>query len=114
MNEKPRTHHFVPQFWIKRFSSKDDKLWAYDWNDDRIKERSPKKLMQITNLYTLQPENLDDTTLETVDLGKIDREGNAIFDRVLNGLRMPLSNTVALYLEPTILNRPGFAGGCLV
>ena len=41
--------------------------------------------MQILNLYTVQPDGADDTTLETVDLGEVDRKGAAAFDRVLNG-----------------------------
>ena len=85
MNNPPRDHHFVPQFWIKRFASSDGKIWAYNWNNDRVRDRSAKALMQIFNLYTVQPDGADDTTLETVDLGEVDRKGNAAFDRVLNG-----------------------------
>ena len=85
MIEKPRKHHFVPQFWIRRFAGADGKLWAYDHQTGRTSERSSKQLMQIFNLYTVQPSGADDTTLETVDLNRIDTQGNATFDRVLNG-----------------------------
>lgn len=85
MTDKPRKHHFVPQFWIRRFAGTDGKLWAYDRDAGRISERSSKQLMQIFNLYTVQPSGSDDATLETVDLNKIDAQGSAIFDRVLNG-----------------------------
>jgi hypothetical protein len=81
----PRKHHFVPQFWIRRFAGADGKLWAYDHNAGRISERSPKQLMQIFNLYTVQPSGADDTTLETIDLNRIDSEGSSVFDRILNG-----------------------------
>jgi hypothetical protein len=81
----PRVHHFVPQFWIKKFAAADDKLWSYDSKDDRISERSSRQLMQVFDLYTIQPSGVDDTTLETVDNNKIDNDGSMIFDRILNG-----------------------------
>jgi Protein of unknown function (DUF4238) len=85
MNNPPRVHHFIPQFWIKRFAARDGKIWSYDWNDDRVRDRGSKAVMQIFNLYTVQPASADDTTLETNNLRKIDQEGNAAFDRVLDG-----------------------------
>jgi hypothetical protein len=107
MNNPPRHHHFVPQFWIKRFAARDGKIWAYDWNDDRIKVRSPKALMQLINLYTVQPHGLDDTTLETVDLGKVDREGNVAFDRVLKGDDSEAAkNELASFLSAQIMRDP--------
>lgn len=85
MTNTPRKHHFVPQFWIRRFAGSDGKLWAYDHDTGSIGERSSRQLMQIFNLYTVQPSGADDTTLETVDLNRIDSEGSAIFDRILKG-----------------------------
>ncbi len=85
MTNTPRRHHFVPQFWIRRFIGADGRLWAYDHDTDRISERSSKQLMQIFNLYTVQPSGIDDTTLETGDLNKIDSQGSSVFDRILKG-----------------------------
>jgi hypothetical protein len=85
VTNKPRKHHFVPQFWIRRFACADGRLWAYDHATGRISERSSKQLMQIFNLYTVQPSGADDTTLETVDLNRIDSEGSSILDRILKG-----------------------------
>jgi hypothetical protein len=39
--------------------------------------------MQIFDLNTVQPSGADDTTLETGELGDIDRNGSAAFERVL-------------------------------
>lgn len=33
--------------------------------------------MQIFNLYTVEPDGIDDTSLESVDLGEVDRKGDA-------------------------------------
>lgn len=86
MTDIPRKHHFIPQFWIRRFAGADGKLWSYDHGTRQVSSaRSSKQLMQIFNLYTIDPSGTDDTTLETVDLNKIDSEGSAVFNRILNG-----------------------------
>lgn len=107
MTDKPRKHHFVPQFWIRRFTDADGKLWSYDLKSGRISERSSKQLMQIFNLYTVQPSGADDTTLETVDLNKIDAEGSAIFDRILRGdLTQSAKEEFASFLAAQVLRDP--------
>ncbi|TPJ54855.1 DUF4238 domain-containing protein [Mesorhizobium sp. B2-6-4] len=107
MTDKPRKHHFVPQFWIRRFAGADGRLWAYDHDTGRISERSSKQLMQIFNLYTLQPSGADDTTLETVDLNRIDSEGSSIFDRVLKGDRsQSAKEELASFLATQVLRDP--------
>ena len=83
MTDKPRIHHFVPQFWIRKFISLDGKLWGYEWNSDRIRDRSPRSMMQVFDLYTIQPSGADDTSLETNELGVIDTAGARAFDLVL-------------------------------
>lgn len=107
MTNKPRRHHFVPQFWIRRFTGSDGQLWAYDHKSGRISERSSKQLMQIFNLYTVQPSGADDTTLETVDLNRIDSEGSAVFDCILNGdLAQPAKEALASFLAAQVLRDP--------
>jgi hypothetical protein len=107
LTEKPRKHHFVPQFWIRKFAGPDGKLWAYDHRGDRIREHSPRQLMQIFNLYTIEPSGADDTTLETVDNNKIDSRGSAIFDRVLNGDHSEAAKeALASFLAAQVLRDP--------
>jgi len=108
LSDKPRKHHFVPQFWIRRFSGVDGKLWAYDHQTGRISTRSSKQLMQIFNLYTIDPSGFDDTTLETVDLNKIDAQGSVIFDRVLKGdYSQEAKEELASFLSAQVLRDPG-------
>lgn len=84
-SNKPRVHHFVTQSWVKRFSDGDDKLYAHDRNTGDIKPRSPKKIMQIFDLYTLDPDGIDDTSTEDVDLMTIDNDGANIMTALLDG-----------------------------
>jgi hypothetical protein len=107
VTDKPRKHHFVPQFWIRRFAGADGKLWSYDRETGRISERSSRQLMQIFNLYTVQPSSADDATLETVDLNKIDSEGSAVFDRILKGdLTQSAKGEFASFLAAQVLRDP--------
>ncbi|WP_318764561.1 DUF4238 domain-containing protein [Agrobacterium fabrum] len=107
-NNKPRVHHFVPQFWIRKFISADGNLWGYEWNDDRIKQRSSKAMMQVFDLYTIQPGGLDDTSLETNELGVIDADGATAFARVLSGdLSENARVDLATFLAAQIMRDPG-------
>jgi hypothetical protein len=107
MSNPPRVHHFVPQFWIKKFAGGDGRIWAFDKDDGLIKARSSRKLMQLFNLYTVQPSGLDDTTLETVDLNKVDTDGGAAFDRVLKGDRTQAAKEeLATFFAAQIMRDP--------
>jgi hypothetical protein len=108
MSNKPRVHHFVPQFWIKKFISADGKLWGYEWNDDRVKQRSSKTMMQIFDLYTIQPGGVDDTSLESNELGLIDTAGADAFNRVLSGHRSEsVRLDLATFFAAQIMRDPG-------
>lgn len=107
MSNPPRVHHFVPQFWIRKFADDGGRIWAFDKDDGLIKARSSRKLMQLFNLYTVQPSGLDDTTLESVDLNKIDTNGASVFDRVLKGDRTPAAKEeLATFFAAQIMRDP--------
>ena len=98
---------FRPQFWIKKFVSADGKLWGYEWYDDQVKHRSSKAVMQIFDLYTIQPSGADDTSLESNELGTIDTQGAITFDRVLNGDRSEaVKADLASFLAVQIMRDP--------
>jgi len=107
VNNKPRNHHFVPQFWIKKFASADKHLWGYDWEGDSVNQRSSRAVMQIFNLYTMQPSGLDDTSTETDELGKVDSQGAIVLDRVLGGDRNESAKTqLATFFAAQIMRDP--------
>lgn len=104
---KPRKHHFVPQFWIRLFASTNGELYGYDWKGDKTERRSSKSMMQIKDLYTIQPGGIDDTTLETTELGVIDSEGSAAFKLVLGGDRSEeTKERLANFLAVQIMRDP--------
>ena len=86
---EPHNHHYIPQFWLKRFShdGRSKLVWSYDWDCDTIEERSVKKLMSEYDLYTQNTSAGDDVSLETGEMGVVDRSGAALFQRLDEGER---------------------------
>lgn len=104
----PHEHHFVTQSWIKRFKDADGKLYAYDWVKDDVKTRSAKKIMKITDLYTVDPGGLDDTLIETVDLQEVDNKGAETMSAILTGddLSEATKKNMADFLSVQIMRDP--------
>jgi hypothetical protein len=85
----PRNHHYIPQFWLKRFShdGQSKLVWSYDWDKDTVQERSITTLMSEYDLYTQQTSMGDDFSLETGEMGQVDRAGSKLFRRIDQGER---------------------------
>lgn len=79
----PRVHHFITQSWIKRFRAADGRLYSHDRISGEIRDRSPAKIMAVFNLHTIDPEGIDDTSLETDEIGRIDNTAAPLMNRVL-------------------------------
>lgn len=46
-------HHFVPQFYLKRFTDSDGLIWVYDKDGDRVFSATPRNLAAEHGFYTL-------------------------------------------------------------
>lgn len=80
----PRNHHYVPQFWQKHFSPNGTSfVWAYDYQDDVVRQRSVKTLMQARDLYTVDRAGSVDVSLETDELGEVDGHGANLLKGVI-------------------------------
>ncbi|MEN2747144.1 DUF4238 domain-containing protein [Sphingomonas sp. T9W2] len=103
----PREHHFVTQSWIKRFGDDDGQLYSYDHDTGEVKFRSSKKIMKITDLYTLDRAGADDTSIETQDLQVIDDRGAKAMSAVLGGDTSDNARTaLAEYFSVQIMRDP--------
>jgi hypothetical protein len=49
----PKLHHYVPQFYLRRFTDASGRLWAWDKQRDRIFYTSPNKVAAETQFYRL-------------------------------------------------------------
>jgi hypothetical protein len=120
----PRNHHYIPQFWLKRFSrdGKSKLVWSYDWDTDKVDERSVATLMAEYDLYTQQAAVGPDVSLETGEMGKVDTRGAQLFQRLDGGDRSPALReeladffAVMALSHPTTVNRyPSAAAGLLL
>ncbi|MFH1560832.1 MAG: DUF4238 domain-containing protein [Chloroflexota bacterium] len=55
-------HHFVPQFYLSRFSDGDGLLWVYDKDSDRVFATTPRNLASERGFYAL-PDSFPDPLL---------------------------------------------------
>ena len=40
----PELHHYVPQFYLRRFLDASGRLWAWDRDKDRVFQTTPKSM----------------------------------------------------------------------
>jgi len=121
---EPHNHHYIPQFWLKRFSDDGQSklVWSYDWNKDTIEKRSTKVLMSGYDLYTRKASTGDDNSLETGELGVVDSSAASLFLRLDLGertetLREELADffaVMALRHPVTVGRHPIVAAGFLI
>lgn len=66
--EKSKRHHYVPKFFIKKFTDKDGLLYVYNKNENRIlrTRQSPKAIFFELNRNTLNLEGEDFDNLENL------------------------------------------------
>ncbi|MBL6928859.1 MAG: DUF4238 domain-containing protein [Rhodospirillales bacterium] len=50
---EPKLHHYVPQFYLRRFTDVSGRLWLWDRERDRIFSASPKKVAAEKHFYHL-------------------------------------------------------------
>jgi len=103
----PREHHFVPQSWIRRFVDSDGQLYGYDREGGSVRAFSSKQIMKIRDLYTLDPDGIDDTSIETIDLQQVDDEGARTMSAILDGDRsLAIKERMAAFLAVQIMRDP--------
>lgn len=50
---EPKLHHYVPQFYLRRFVNSVGKFWAWDKQKDRVFSTTPKSVAAETDFYWL-------------------------------------------------------------
>ncbi len=73
---EPRLHHYVPAAYQSGFADVDGLLWLYDRRTQRYTKTHPRVICCENNLYTIDPEGVEDCRIETQCLSQID--GDAI------------------------------------
>jgi len=79
-------HHFVPQFYLRRFADSVGLLWVYDKDSDRVFSATPKNLAAERGFYTL-PDSFPDPSLLERQLSDLEEQAASITQDWLNHLR---------------------------
>lgn len=66
-------HHYVPQFYLRRFTDRGGQLWVWDKLKDRIFQANPKKVAAENNFYWMQ--ELADAGLRDERRERLQRNG---------------------------------------
>ena len=103
-------HHFVPQFYLRRFTDPDGLLWVYDKDCDRVFSATPRNLAAERGFYTL-PDFFPDPSLLERQFGDLEEQAALITQDWLNQLKpghsveIPAMNReiMSLYLTTQLL-----------
>ena len=77
--------HFVPQFYLRRFTGQDGLLWVYDKDTDRIFSSTPRNLAAERGFYAL-PVGFPDPLLLESQLSDLEEQAALITEEWLNQL----------------------------
>jgi hypothetical protein len=101
----PRHHHYIPEFYLKGFTSsgsKDDYLWVLDLEEKKLWKAKPENVAHQRDFYRAELPDVDPDTLEKA-LGKIESEAATVVKTIIDKRTLPegedfiiLINLVAL------------------
>ena len=78
-------HHYVPQFYLKRFIDNDGQLWVYDKDTDRIFSTAPRNVAAEHGFYTL-PDPFPDPSVLEGQFSDLEQEASLITEDWLSYL----------------------------
>ena len=80
-------HHYVPQFYLRRFVASDGQIWVYDKDTDKIFHTSPRNIAAERGFYTLGQFFPDPCEMEK-QFSRIEQEAAKITEDWLNHLNI--------------------------
>jgi hypothetical protein len=103
-------HHFVPQFYLRRFTDSDGLLWVYDKDSDRVFSATPRNLATERGFYTL-PDFFPDPSLLERQFSDLEEQAALITQYWLNEMKTGHSveipgvnrEIISLYLTTQLL-----------
>ena len=80
-------HHYVPQFYLKRFVGADGLLWVYDKDTDRVFTANPKNLAAERGFYAL-PDTFPNSSLMEQQFSALEQEAALITEDWLDHIKL--------------------------
>ena len=116
MKSHVKNQHYVPQFLLKNFASRDEAfIWAYDKKEkyseqNRIKERAVKKVASekfFYDMHTNDPENSYEYVLEKIENDTARIIAEIIKTKTINDLSEEERGTLSLFIVTQNLRTKG-------
>lgn len=107
-SKDPRKHHYVPQFYVKKFGDIDGRLWMYDRKVQRYAHVHPKTICWEKDLYTIDPEGTCNAYVENVWFDMIDTDGSRAIRRFENGIAPDVEwrSKLSLFMAQQLMRSP--------
>jgi hypothetical protein len=83
-SNEPRRQHYVPISYQNGFADPDGRIWLYDRNTQKYTNTSPRNVCCEKDIYTIDPEGIQDRRIERQLFSQVDGDGAAairIFSR---------------------------------
>lgn len=77
---KPKRHHYIPQFILRKFCYEDEELWFYDIKTKVLESSSTRDIFMGENLYLDKSNGKDSLEIEK-EFGKYENEISQILDK---------------------------------
>ncbi len=105
----PRRHHFIPEFFLRRFAGDDERLAVVPIDGGRSKMRHVSRIAVVNDLYTSIDVEIGETVALERILAQADGEAAAAIARLSGGVFPPSSEdraTLAIWLALLAVRDP--------
>ena len=76
-SNEPRRQHYVPVSYQNGFADTDGRIWLYDRKTQRYAKASPRDVCCENEIYTIDPQGIQDRRIERQLLSQVDGDGAA-------------------------------------
>ena len=92
MNNQPRKHHYIPQFYLRGFTktnSNDGKLYVFDKSRVRSWDSSPKNAAHQNDFYAIDVNDTDDKMFVEKELSNLEGKWSSVLKWVIENESVP-------------------------
>lgn len=107
---QPKRHHYVAEVYQRGFADVDECLWVYDRRAQRFKKLHPRVICCENDLYTLDPQGVQNSQIESKWLSQIDGEGATAIRNFESGIQLDQEwrESFSIFMAQQITRTPVF------
>jgi len=113
MDNEPKMHHYVPQFYLTGFTlsgEKDDNLWVFDKSSGNKFKSRPENIAKQKDYYKIDVNESDNNVVENM-FAKIEGGSAPVINNIIKNNEIPQGedfNILMYFLALLALRTPGF------